>query len=246
MSAFLTQLMIQLRMDARDKGTLLVFYLVPLAFYAVMGAVFSSVNPEIKPILSATMAIFSVTMGAVIGIPPGLVKLREAGTLRAYRVNGIPGKAVLLSWGLSALLHLSLVSGIISLSAPLLFGADLPQHGGGFALVLLSLLVSSVAIGLLIGVTAKTQAAAMMLSQAVFMPSLMLSGIMFPASLLPTPLRYLGTVFPATHAMRAFDGLAYGLVGELKAPLALATVLVIGLLAALVSAWRFEHLTRVI
>ena len=42
--------------------------------------------------------------------------------------------------------------------------------------------------------------------------------------------------------MRAFDGL----VGEFKAPLALATVLVIGLLAALVSAWRFEHLTRIV
>lgn len=142
MTAFLSQLKIQLRMDIRDKGTLLVFYIVPLGFYAVMGAVFSSVNPEIKPILSATMAIFSVTMGVVIGIPPSLVKLRETGTLRAYQVLGVPNTSVLLSIGISTLIHLSIVCLIISISPPLLFGAELPQSTGGFIAVLAGLRTS--------------------------------------------------------------------------------------------------------
>lgn len=240
-----TQIYIQLRMDARDKGTILVFYLVPLGFYAVMGAVFSSVNPEIKPVLSATMAIFSITMGAVIGLPPALVKLREAGVLRAYQVSGIPGRSILAGMGISAFLHLALVAVIISVSAPLLFGAQMPQYMGGYLLTLLALLVCSVALGLLIGVVASTQAAAMMISQAVFMPSLMLSGIMFPANLLPAPLEYLGNVFPATHAMRAFHALAYGAHTDFQGSLALGIVFGMAFLAVIASVWKFELTTRV-
>lgn len=245
MTAFLSQLIIQLRMDIRDKGTLLVFYIVPLGFYAVMGAVFSSVNPEIKPILSATMAIFSVTMGAVIGIPPSLVKLREAGTLRAYQVLGIPNASVLFSVGISTLIHLSIVCFIISISAPLLFGAEPPQSTGGFIAVLAALLFCSTAIGLFIGSAAKTQSSAMLLSQAVFMPSLMLSGIMFPAHLLPQPLEYAGNIFPATHVMRAFYGLAYRLPTEYNSSLALLIVLAIGIIVSAAAVWKLGKITRV-
>ncbi len=232
-------------MDVRDKGTLLVFYMVPLGFYAVVGAVFSSVNPEIKPVLSATMAIFAVTMGAVIGVPPSLVKLRESGTLRAYQVSGIPGASVLLSTGVSAVVHLSVVSLLISLSAPLLFGAQIPGSAGGFVVAISALLFCNVAIGLFLGTVAKTQATAMLISQAVFMPSLMLSGIMFPAELLPAPLGYLGNILPATHAMHAFNGLAYGLVTESSPFLALAIVLGIGLAVLAAAIWQLGRITRV-
>jgi ABC-2 type transport system permease protein len=245
MKAFWQQLIIQLRMDVRNKGTLLVFYLVPLGFYAVVGAVFSAVNPEIKPVLSATMAIFSVTMGAIIGLPPALVKLREAGALRAYQASGIPAFAVLVSLGISAFIHLSIVVLIISLSAPGLYGAEVPQNVGGYIATLATFLFCCVAIGLLIGATAKSQAAATLFSQAIFLPSMMLSGIMFPANLLPTVLQYLGRLLPATHSMRAFNGLAYGVAGEYSASFAFLMVLGMGVAAMGAAAWRFEQLTRV-
>jgi ABC-2 type transport system permease protein len=244
MKAFFKQLFIQLRMDLRDKGTLLVFYIVPLGFYAVMGAVFASVTPEMKQTLSAAMAIFAVTMGALIGIPPTLVKMREANILRAYRVNGIPGVSVLLSIGISALIHLGIAAIIIAASAPALFGAEAPQNMGGFACVLFAFLFCSVALGLLIGVSAKSQPTAMMLSQAVFLPSLMLSGIMFPANLLPDVLLYLGRILPSTHAMLAFSGFAYGLTVEFGALPALLIVLGTGIAAAMVTAWQFGRITR--
>jgi ABC-2 type transport system permease protein len=245
MSALIKQLAIQLRMDVRDKGTLLVFYLVPLGFYVVVGAVFSSVNPGIKPVLSATMAVFAISMGALIGVPPTLVKLRESGTLRAYQVSGIPGTSVLLSTGVSAFVHLSVVSVIISVSAPLLFGAEMPQSIGGFIAALSVLLLCSVAIGLFIGTAARAQTSAMLLSQAVFMPSLMLSGIMFPAELLPAPLGWLGSIFPATHAMRAFAGLAYGHTVEYSPLLALGIVLGISLAASVAAVWQLGRITKV-
>lgn len=245
MSAAAIQIVTQFRMDVRDRGTLLVFYAVPLAFYLVVGAVFSAANPEIIPILSATMVVFSVSMGAFIGIPPTLVKLRESGTLRAYQVSGIPIRAVILSIGVSALAHLSIVSAVIAVTAPLLFGAELPGSAIGFVAVLTALLVCSVAVGLLIGAVCTTQSMAMMVSQAVFMPTLLLSGIMFPAHLLPTALAPLGEILPATHAMHAFNALAYELPVDRSPGISLAAIGAITVAVLAAAIWRYGKITRV-
>lgn len=246
MKAILKQISIQLKMDVRDKGTLLVFYLVPLGFYLTVGAVFSSVNEEIKPILSATMTIFSVTMGAVIGIPPTIVKIKETGVIRAYKVNGIPTGNVILAIGLSAFIHLTLVSIVISLSAPFLYGAHAPKSIGGYIVPLFALIFCSIAIGLLIGAVSKNTQNATLLSQAVFMPSLMLSGIMFPARMLPEPLRLVGNIFPATHVNHIFRSLAYNLDADLGPSIALAIVLAITVAALILAIVQLGNISRII
>ena len=210
MKAFITHLGIQLRLDIRNKGTLLTYYIIPLIFYAVMGAVFSSIQPDAKETLAASMTIFAISMGALLGLPPALVTMRESGALRAYRVSGVPGWSVLLTSAVSAMVHLLIVSMIILLSAPLLFGAGIPANLLAYIVTLLLLVITSIIIGLLVGVCAKTQPAATILSQAVFLPSLLLSGIMFPAEMLPEPLRWLGQVFPASHAMQVFQEWSFG------------------------------------
>lgn len=241
MKAFITHLGIQLRLDIRNKGTLLTFYIIPLIFYAVMGAVFSSILPDAKETLAASMTIFAVTMGAVLGLPPTLVTMRESGTLRAYRVSGVPGWSVLLSCAASALVHLAAVSVIILLSAPLLFGASLPESLLAYLATLLLLLIVSIIVGLLVGVCAKTHPAASLLSQAVFLPSLLLSGIMFPAELLPEPMRWLGQGFPASHAMLAFREWAYG--GQPFPALAFAVMAGIGAVCFVITLARFKKVS---
>jgi ABC-type multidrug transport system, permease component len=241
MKAFTTHLGIQLRLDMRDKGTLLTFYIIPLIFYAVMGTVFSSIMPEAKEALAASMTIFAVTMGAVLGLPPAMVSMRESGTLRAYRVCGVPGWSVLLAGASSALIHLAAVSLVIALSAPLLFGAGVPANLPAYIATLLLLIIVSIVIGLLVGVCAKTHPAAAILSQAVFLPSLLLSGIMFPAEMLPEPLLWLGKGFPASHAMQAFREWAYG---GLPLPVAaFAVMAAIGAACFVVTLIRFKRVS---
>ncbi|HHT93700.1 MAG TPA: ABC transporter permease [Clostridiaceae bacterium] len=245
MKALIKQLSIQLKMDVRDKGTLMVFYLVPLGFFIVVGAVFSSVNPEIKPILSATMAIFSTTMGAVIGIPPAIVRMKESGAIRAYQASGIPMISVVITTGLSALIHLSIVSIAISLTAPFLYGANMPESITGYAVTLLFLLLCNVSIGLLLGAVAKNTQTATLLSQAVFMPSLMLSGIMFPTSLLPTPLQMIGNLFPATYINHAFRGLAYRFDTEIAPHTSMAIIMSVTILTLALSIRYLGKITSV-
>jgi len=244
MKAFLTHLKLQFIMDFREKGTLLTFYLVPLVFYAVMGAVFSSINPASKQTLTASMSIFAITMGAVIGMPAPLVKMREAGVLRAYRVSGIPNWALLLTQSVSAALHLLVVSAVILLTAPLFFGASLPINYGAYLLTLLAVLFSSIAIGLLIGITGRNHAMATMLSQAVFLPSLLLGGLMFPTNLLPEALQWVGKIFPATHGMEAFLTGTYGMEGNVGAAASIALTACIGVAVLILALAHFRKTSR--
>lgn len=241
MKAFLNHLMIQLKLDLRNRGTLLVFYIIPLVFYIVMGAVFSSIMPDTKQTLGAALTIFAITMGAVLGIPPALVTMRESGSLRAYRVSGVPGWSVLLTVSASAFINLLTVSVIICVSAPLLYGAGVPASIGGYIVTLLLLILASIAVGILAGVVSKSQSMATILSQAVFLPSLLLSGIMFPADMLPGPLQWVGVIFPASHAMRSFSDWAFGNSGFPAA--ANGVIIGIGLIAVVIALWRFRKIS---
>ena len=172
--------------------------------------------------------------------------MRETGVLRAYDVNGIPGWAVLLSSAVSALIHLLVVSAVIFLTAPLFFQASLPVNFSAYFVTLAALLFGSISIGLLLGVTAKNQASATMLSQIVFLPSLLLSGIMFPASMLPAPLMWLGRILPATHAMQAFTGWAFGEPSDISPAVSLAVMAGIGIVVLGIAVRRFNALRKTI
>lgn len=244
MKAFLKHLWLQLKMDVREKGTLLVYYLLPLVFYFVVGAVFASVNPLSKQTLSFTMVIFAVTMGSILGIPAPIVKMRESEVLRAYHVCGVPGWAVLLVQAVSAFLHLLIVSLVILITAPLIYGADVPQSYPAYLAVLFIFMFNGISIGLLIGVSAKNQSTAMLLSQAVFLPTVMLAGIMFPASMLPEALQIVGYAIPATFAVQSFSGLAFSLPVEINAVLSLLITAGTGIICVILTAIRFRKISK--
>lgn len=244
MKAFLKYLWIQFKIDVRDKGTLLNYYLVPLAFYFVMGAVFSSVTPLMKSTLAASMTIFAVTLGAIMGSPTALVRMRESGTLRAFKVNGISGTAVLFAQAISTFIHLFIVAGIIYLTTPLAFHGQVPASIPAYFGIVAAYLLASIGIGLFIGVIAPSQAYATMLSMLIFLPSLMLSGIMFPASLLPAALKWTGRIFPATFAMQSFYGLAYHLPAEINATASLLGICTFALIVFVFSFWRINSLSK--
>ncbi|QSO45833.1 ABC transporter permease [Alicyclobacillus mengziensis] len=239
MNAFLAYLSLQLKLDVRDRGTLLNFYLVPLLFFFVVGAVFASVNPLTKTTLAASMSVFAVTMGAVMGFPPPLVKLRETGTMRAFAVNGIPGPAVLAVHALSAFVHLLVVATVIGVAAPLVYHASVPNNPSRYAVVLVVLLFASISIGLAIGVTARSQTFTAMFSMLVFLPSLLLSGVMFPTSMLPKILQWVGYIFPATYVLQSFYGWAYHAPTHMNPGVSLLAATIIGMALLTYALWKY-------
>ena len=208
MKAFLYGVSLQWKLDIRSKTLLITCYLVPLLFFALMGGIFTSVNPEAGETLIPSMTVFGVSMGAFIGLPPSLVELYGGSVRKVYRAGGVPDCLGLLLSGISAFLHLFLMSLILWAAAPLAFGAKLPEHPALYFADLALFLLVSLAAAAVIGLAVKDPSKTPMISILIFLPSIMLSGIMFPADLLPKALQTAGNLFPAAWGYRllAEDG----------------------------------------
>ena len=202
MNCFLYSLVLQWKLDIRSKSLLVTFYIVPLIFFLIMGGIFTSVMPEMGSTLIQSMIVMSVSMGAFLGLPSSLVEIYGSDIKKIYNANGVPIYLGLVSILLSAFVHLMMTSIVILLLAPILFKASLPTQLPIFLLSLTIYIVVSLSIGSILGLTLKNQAKLTMLAQLVFLPSIMLSGIMFPISLLPDFLQVIGHVFPAYWGYR--------------------------------------------
>ncbi len=163
-----------------------------------MGGIFTSVMPEMGSTLIQSMIVMSVSMGAFIGLPPSLIETYGSDIKRVYKANGVPIYLGLVTMFLSAFVHLMITCIVIVLLAPILFEATLPTQLPFFFLALAIYIIVSLSIGSVLGLTIKNQAKLTMIAQLVFLPSIMLSGIMFPIDLLPDFLETIGCIFPAS------------------------------------------------
>lgn len=202
MNCFLYSLVLQWKLDIRSKSLLVTFYIVPLIFFLIMGGIFTSVMPEMGSTLIQSMLVMSVSMGAFLGLPPSLVEIYGSDIKKIYNANGVPIYLGLVTILLSAFVHLMMTCIVILLLAPILFKASLPTQLPIFLLSLTIYIIVSLSIGCILGLTLKNQAKLTMFAQLVFLPSIMLSGIMFPISLLPDFLQVIGHVFPAYWGYR--------------------------------------------
>ena len=202
MNCYLYSLVLQWKLDIRSKSLLVTFYIVPLIFFLIMGGIFTSVMPEMGSTLIQSMIVMSVSMGAFLGLPSSLVEIYGSDIKKIYNANGVPIYLGLVTILLSAFVHLMMICIVILLLAPILFKASLPTQLPIFLLSLTIYIIVSLSIGCILGLTLKNQAKLTMLAQLVFLPSIMLSGIMFPISLLPDFLQVIGHVFPAYWGYR--------------------------------------------
>ena len=202
MNGFLYGVALQWKLDIRSKSLLVTCYIVPLIFFLLMGGIFTSVMPDMRNTLIQSMIVMSVSMGAFIGLPPSLIETYGNDVKKVYKANGVPIYLGLITMFLSAFIHL-MISCIIILSlAPILFKATLPVQLPLFVLALAVYIIVSLSIGSILGLTVKNQAKLTMIAQLVFLPSIMLSGIMFPITLLPDFLETIGRIFPAFWGYR--------------------------------------------
>ena len=202
MNGFLYGVTLQWKLDIRSKSLLVTCYVVPLIFFLLMGGIFTSVMPEMRSTLIPSMIVMSVSMGAFLGLPPSLVETYGSDVKKVYKANGVPLYLGLVTMFLSAFVHLMISCAIILLLAPILFEAALPVQLPFFFLALVMYIIVSLSIGSILGLVVKNQAKLTMIAQLVFLPSIMLSGIMFPTHMLPDFLETIGRLFPASWGYR--------------------------------------------
>jgi len=214
MNAFSQHFVFEFRTGIRNKTLLLMNYLFPLGFYLMMGFIMPGINPLFLETLIPAMVVFGILAATLLGLPDPLVNARETGIFRSYKINGIPSSSILIIPALTTMLHLVIVTVIITATAPLLFDAPLPVSWLGYGVTFLAMASACAGISVLIAVISSSSRITVLWSQLVFVPSMLLGGLMLPYSMLPDAAGKVAQLLPATQAMNAFNGLAMGKVAD--------------------------------
>ena len=157
-------------------------------------------NPQLKgafnfvPGVMAMVLLLVCTMMTAITI----VKEKEMGTMEIMLVSPMRPQLVVLAKAVPYLL-LSVVN-ITTILLLSVFVLEVPINGSIPLLMFESILFTlvSLSLGLLISAGAASQQTAMFISLvALFLPTIMLSGFMFPVENMPLPLRIVSNIVPA-------------------------------------------------
>ena len=157
-------------------------------------------NPELKgaynfvPGVMAMVLLLVCTMMTAITI----VKEKEMGTLEVMLVSPMKPLMIVIAKAVPYLMLSAInIASILLLSV---FVLGVPVNGSLALLALESILFTlvSLSLGLLISSGAESQQTAMFISLvALFLPTIMLSGFMFPVENMPLPLRIVSNLVPA-------------------------------------------------
>jgi ABC-2 type transport system permease protein len=161
-------------------------------------------NPDMRsanlliPGLIAILLTFSGTILSAFAI----VKERERGTLEQLMVTPVSPLAVVIGKILPYMALAYVELAIVLVLMRVIF--RVPIYGSLTLLLLLAsvYLLALLSFGLLISSRAKSQMEAMQKAMGIMLPSILLSGYVFPIGALPKPLQLFAQLLPATHFIR--------------------------------------------
>ena len=158
-------------------------------------------NYNVPAVIGAIIMLICLLLTAL-----AIVREREGGTLEQLMVSPLsPGELIAgktLPFALIGLLDLVLVTAVA------LFWFRIPFKGSFLLLLVGSVLylVSGLGLGLLISTISRTQQEAFMASFLVFMPTILLSGFMFPVSSMPPLFQTITLINPMRHYLEIVRG----------------------------------------
>jgi len=165
-------------------------------------------NPELDSIKFNIPGLIGLIMQniTVMLTAFALVRERERGTMEQLIVTPIrPGELIvgkLIPYIVIAFLDVAIVL------AAGTFWFKVPIRGSTVSLLGQSLvfLLVALGLGLLISTVARTQLQAMQMTMLLILPSVILSGFIFPREAMPVPIRLLGYLIPLTYFLEILRG----------------------------------------
>ncbi|QYJ77763.1 ABC transporter permease [Shewanella acanthi] len=161
-------------------------------------------NPEQRSVINIVPGLLGVilTMTMVMFTSAAIVREREQGNMEFLITTPVRPLELMLGkitpYVLVGFIQLS----IILTAGHFLFGV--PIRGGidSIALAAMLFICASLTLGLVISTIAKTQLQSMQMTVFILLPSILLSGFMFPYEAMPVAAQWIAEALPATHFMR--------------------------------------------
>ncbi len=166
-------------------------------------------NPELVSahfVVPGLVAVILVMICALL-TSIAITREKESGTLEQILTTPVHPGQVIAGKVVPYLVIASLDAALVLIIGRLVFGV--PMAGSWFVLAAYSLLYLGIALalGLLISAITSSQQVAMSLALTVTMlPTLMLSGFIFPIASMPLPLRVFSHAIPATYYLEVIRG----------------------------------------
>ncbi len=172
-------------------------------------SVVSFYNPERRSAINIVPGLIGVilTMTMVLFTGVAIVRERERGNMELLIATPLSRSELMVGKVLPYA-----VIGLIQTSVVLALGLTLfkvPIRGSALDVYLASvlLILANLTLGLLISTKAKSQFQAMQMTFFVFLPSILLSGFMFPFAGMPKVVQWLAELLPLTHFLRLIRGI---------------------------------------
>ena len=195
-------------------------------------------NFIIPGLVAILLQIVAMVLTAV-----SIVRERERGTLEQLLVTPIHPVGLMLG-KLAPYLFIGIAEMAMILTA-MRYVFGVPISGSLVFLFVMALvyLFALLSMGLFISTRAQTQAQAQQMAQFFLLPSIFLSGYIFPVAGLPFVLKWIGRVLPATHMVEIMRGVVLRSAGPMELLPHVLALLAISAVMVTLSVRRFRKVS---
>ncbi len=169
-----------------------------------------------------------------------IVREKENGTLEQLMVTPVSRLGLMLG----KLAPYSIVGAfetcVVLLLMRFVFGVSVTGSLALLALFAVPFLITALGLGLLVSTIASSQVEAMQWAFLIMLPSILLSGFIFPQENMPQPIYYIGQIIPVTYFLRILRGIILRGAGFTELWDQAAWLVLMAVVVLLVSAFRFR------
>jgi len=248
MTAYLTNIVITLRLMSRDRTALVFGYIFPLIFFFLFAQMFEAgQGGGVAKQVVTSVLIFGVLGNGFFGAGMRAVSDREQNILRRFKVAPTTAAPLLVSW---------LVTGWINYIPSALFlisighfayGMPWPERPFTLFIFMSVAVLAFRSLGLIIASVVNGMQESQILIQLFYLPMLFLSGATFPVSAMPQWLQIVAQFIPSSHLFAGLQAIMLrqeGLDTQWKSLLALFLTLLVGMFLS-VKLFRWEKEEKV-
>lgn len=182
-----------------------------------------------------------LTMTMIMMTALAITKEAERGTMEALLAMPLQAAEVMLGKIVPYIFVGYIQVAVVLLSAAFLFGVPIVGSLVLLMACILLFILANLAVGISISSVARSQTQAMQMTFFFFLPSLLLSGFMFPFRGMPTWAQWLGEVFPLTHFLRIVRGILLKGNGLLEVSRALLALIVFTLVVMAIGLKKYRR-----
>jgi ABC-2 type transport system permease protein len=165
-------------------------------------------NPEQRTAVNIVPGLLAIilTMTMILFTSTAIVRERERGNLELLITTPVQSLELMLGkiipYILIGLIQMTIILGL----GHLVFNVPINGEISQIVLATMLFIAASLTLGLIISTVAQTQLQAMQMTVFILLPSILLSGFMFPYEGMPQAAQWVAEVLPTTHFLRIIRG----------------------------------------